>query len=64
MDSRLARTFENRLLEEISREGSAIVTGAAVDIADYKYRVGVVRGMKRALAVLDDTERELKGAGN
>lgn len=61
--SRLSRALDARLQEEISRETSQLAAGSALDFADYKRRVGVVAGFRRALVILDEAERDIEGEG-
>lgn len=61
--SRLARALDARLQEEVSRETAQLAAGSAIDHADYKRRVGVIAGYRRALVILDEAERDIDGEG-
>ena len=49
------------LTDELEREGQAIADGGAGSWDDYKYRTGVRKGLRRALAVMEDVAKELHG---
>jgi hypothetical protein len=56
--SRLPRGLHGRL---VARQGEIIepvITGQASDWADYRHRVGVIAGMKEAIEICEEMEKE------
>lgn len=46
--------------EEIEREVDILALGMAVtDIADYKYRTGIIAGLRKAVELCDEANRVL-----
>lgn len=54
----IARTLKERLAKRKHELGSAIVYGSAMDWADYKERIGVVKGIDEAIVICDQVEKE------
>lgn len=57
-DSRAASTLRGKLIEAEKSELSAISGGYAKDFADYRYRVGRLEGLKTALMICDEIEKQ------
>lgn len=49
------------LTAELNHDAEAIADGGASSWDDYQKRVGVRKGVKRALAVMEDVVRKLSG---
>jgi hypothetical protein len=49
------------LTAELNHDSEAIADGGAASWDDYQKRVGVRKGVKRALAVMEDVARKLSG---
>lgn len=56
----IARDFPGRLKEKINEEVEAergrLGTGMAADWPDYKYRAGILAGLKKAADMIDDID--------
>jgi len=63
LDSRALNMLVARLVEEENRRATHIMTGAATDFCDYRYRVGFVEGLRFAAKTCEDVERDLYGGG-
>ena len=49
------------LTAELNHDAEAIADGGAASWDDYQKRVGVRKGVKRALTVMEDVARKLSG---
>lgn len=58
-DSRLIGDYRKRLTAKINEETERLVTTPAPDHAEYKQRVGLVRGLADALVILQDIQDNL-----
>lgn len=56
---RLSRTLKARLQEEIDRQAVLIISGNAPDYASYKERIGELRGLRQAIHICDELEKDL-----
>lgn len=56
----LPDVLRQRIADEIAEQSRQIANGAAADHADYKHRVGQIRGLGRVIEILDDitTDKE------
>jgi hypothetical protein len=54
------RSLRAKLNKRIGELGMEIATGLASDWANYRFRVGVVAGLKEAIAILEEVEDEGK----
>jgi hypothetical protein len=52
--------FARHLEAEMEREANIICTGNVIDHADYKYRVGVIKGLQNAIDAIDEVNTEIK----
>lgn len=52
--------LEKKIQIEIDEKSSAIVSGAAETLEDYRERVGHVRGLKQALDLIAEVETQMK----
>lgn len=53
------KLYGKRLNEAASRESERIVTGNAVDFAEYKYLSGIIRGLNIAHEMIDEVNSEI-----
>jgi hypothetical protein len=53
-----AADLKAKIESEIERETGVTGRGAAKDMAEYRYRVGVYMGLKRAIDYLEDLKRQ------
>jgi hypothetical protein len=56
----LIRNFQKAIEEALQMEGNTLADGGAMSFEDYKARVGMRRGLKRALTILDDVMADAK----
>ncbi len=61
LDLQFYRELQNRLGERLEQCAAELINGKAVDFADYRHRVGRIRGMQDALAVAKETNAEVIG---
>lgn len=55
--------LEKQIQDEIDRMKDKLVQGhASLEYADYKYNVGIIYGLMRALDIAAETESILRGA--
>lgn len=59
LESRLVERFRKAINEGIESASEFIVFGAPADFPDYKFRAGQIKGMKDALAVMEEHFRKL-----
>lgn len=50
----LIRAYRQAMDEALSNEAYNIAEGVASSYEDYRYRIGIRKGMKKALQVFDD----------
>lgn len=55
----LARTLHGRLEARRAEMNEQVANGLAQDWADYKYRIGVIRGLSDAILLCLEVEKEL-----
>lgn len=56
--SRLPRGWRTKLEESREREASYLISGAALDFADYRNRVGRIQGLNDAINLCQQMEDE------
>ncbi len=61
LDLRLYQLIEKEIGELLEKHAAELVTGRAVDWADMRYRVGVMKGLRDALAIAKDANAEIIG---
>lgn len=54
----LARTLKAKLIRRRIDLGDQLVEGYASEWADYRERVGVIKGLAEAIAICDQVEKE------
>lgn len=59
-DPRLNRALVKALTDEINERSLHVANGLATDYADYKERTGCIAGLKRAVAIAQETEKKLR----
>lgn len=59
LESRLVERFRKTIGEGVESASEFIVVGAPLDFTDYKFRAGQIKGMKDALAIMEDLFRKL-----
>ena len=55
----LIRAYRRAMDEALSNEGYSLVEGGASSYEDYRYRVGIRKGMKKAMQVFEDVVKDL-----
>ncbi len=61
LDLRLYQLIEKELGAQLEKHAAELVSGRAVDWADMRYRVGVIKGLRDALAIAKDANAEIIG---
>ncbi len=61
LDLKLYQLIEKYIGEQLERHASELVMGKAVDWADMRYRVGILKGLRDALAIAKEANDELIG---
>lgn len=61
LDLRFYQEFEKILVERLEKLAAEIVSGKAVDYADYRNRVGRIRGLQDALEAAKDVNARVIG---
>lgn len=61
MLSRFHTLLRIRLQELIDSRSTSVIDGSVQDYASYKYHVGYIAGLRDALILCDDVEREMSG---
>jgi hypothetical protein len=54
-------TLREALTEELNRDAESVADGGAASWEDYQKRVGMRKGIRRALNVMEDVARKLNG---
>ena len=54
----LIEEFKQAIREAITNEAFALADGAASSYEDYRFRVGVRKGLKKSMQILDDVVEE------
>jgi hypothetical protein len=57
----LARSLRAKMLKTAAEYSQQIADGCAADWPDYKYRVGVIRGLREAIEACEIEEKNLNG---
>jgi hypothetical protein len=58
-DHRLPRTVERELMEMRASLIAGLAEGAAKDFADYRDKVGEIRGLSNAISICQDAKKQL-----
>lgn len=61
MDLRLYQAAEEDISEKLEQLAAELIAGKATDFADYRHRVGRIKGLQDALAGLQEAQRKLFG---
>lgn len=61
LDLRLFRDLEGAVTEELEKHAAELIAGKASDYADYRYRVGRIKGLEEALKLAREIQREVLG---
>jgi hypothetical protein len=61
LDLRLYQLIEKELGEHLEKHAAEIITGKPIDWADYRYRVGILKGLRDALAIAEEANRRAIG---
>ena len=61
LDLRMYQLIEREIGEQLEKHAAELVTGRAVDWADVRHRVGVIKGLRDALAIAKDANAEIIG---
>jgi hypothetical protein len=61
LDLRCLQEIEKQIGEQLEKHAAELVTGRASDWADYRFRIGVIRGLRDALAIAKDVNEEIIG---
>lgn len=59
-DTYWQKLFAKRLEEAASREGESVLSGTPESYADYKYRVGIIRGINIAHEMIELVNDEIR----
>lgn len=57
----LARSLRAKLLKTAAEYSQQVADGCAIDLPDYKYRVGVIRGLREAADLCEAEDKKLNG---
>lgn len=52
------RQLKGAIEEEVKKQEGWLAEGAAKDFSDYKYAVGIVRGLEMVLQIIEQLEKE------
>ena len=61
LDLRCLQEIEKQIGEQLEKHAAELVTGKAIDWADMRFRVGVLKGLRDALAIAKDANAEILG---
>jgi len=61
LDLELFQLIQNELGEHLERHAAELVMGRPVDWADYRYRVGIIKGLRDALSIAEQANRKAIG---
>jgi len=59
LDLRLFQEAEKAYTTQLEQLASEIIAGKATDYADYRYRIGRIKGLQDALATLQEAQSKL-----
>ena len=57
LDLKLYQLIEQEIGEHLERQAAEIITGKPIDWADYRYRIGILKGLRDALAIAERANR-------
>lgn len=61
LDLRLYQEIERYIGEQLEKHAAELVSGKSIDWADHRFRVGVIKGLREALAIAKEANDELIG---
>ena len=61
LDLRLFRDLERVITDELEKHAAELIAGKALDYADYRGRVGRIKGLEEALKLAREIQREVLG---
>lgn len=61
LDTRLFQKLEEYIGDQLEKHAAELVTGKAQTFDDYRYRIGVLKGLRDALAIAKEANDELLG---
>lgn len=61
LDLRLYQKIEQLIGEQLERHAAELITGKAQSYDDYRYRTGVLKGLRDALAISKEAHDEVLG---
>ena len=61
LDTRFFQELEKVLVDEIENRAKSIIEGTVLDWADYKHRIGVLKGLRDALKIAKEINDEILG---
>jgi hypothetical protein len=61
LDLKLYQLIEQEIGERLEKHAAEIVTGRATSYDDYRHRVGVIKGLREALSIAEEANREAIG---
>jgi hypothetical protein len=64
LDLKLFQLIQKEIGEHLEKHASELVMGKPVSYEDYRYRVGILKGLRDALAIAEEANREAIGLGD
>jgi hypothetical protein len=61
LDLRLFQVIEKEIGEQLEKHAAELIAGRSVDWADYRHRIGVIKGLRDALSIAKDANAEVIG---
>jgi hypothetical protein len=61
LDLRLFQLIQKEIGEHLEKHAAEIVMGKPLNYEDYRYRVGILKGLRDALAIAEEANREAIG---
>jgi hypothetical protein len=61
LDLKLYQLIEKEIGEHLEKHAAELVMGKPINFEDYRFRVGVIRGLRDALSIAEEANREAIG---
>jgi hypothetical protein len=61
LDLKLYQLIEKEIGEHLEKHAAELVMGKPLNFEDYRFRVGVIRGLRDALSIAEEANREAIG---
>jgi hypothetical protein len=61
LDLKLYQLIEKEIGEHLEKHASELIVGRPQTYDDYRYRVGVIKGLRDALAIAEEANRDAIG---